>query len=74
MFHDDIGDVTRVATTSRTTPTMSGSGCSRANGDRLDQEEPFVGRTAEVGDDLGSRVLAARLARDVMQLCFCSNA
>jgi hypothetical protein len=35
-----------------------------------DQEEPFVGRTAEVGDDLGSRVLAARLARDVMTLCF----
>ncbi len=37
---------------------------------RLDQEEPFVGRTAEVGDELGSRVLAARLARDVMRLCF----
>jgi hypothetical protein len=37
---------------------------------RLDQEEPFVGRTAEVGDDLGSRVLAARLARDLIRLCF----
>jgi hypothetical protein len=37
---------------------------------RLDQEEPFVGRTAEVGDDLGSRILAARLARDVIRLCF----
>ena len=29
---------------------------------RLDQEEPFVGRTAEVGDELGSRIVAARLA------------
>lgn len=37
---------------------------------RLDQEEPFVGRTAEVGDELGSRVLAARLVRDVMRLAF----
>lgn len=37
---------------------------------RLDQEEPFVGRTAEVGDDLGSRILAARLVRDLMRLCF----
>jgi len=37
---------------------------------RIDQEEPFVGRTAEVGDELGSRVLAARLARDAMRLCF----
>ena len=37
---------------------------------RIDQEEPFVGRTAEVSDELGSRVLAARLARDVMRMCF----
>ena len=37
---------------------------------RIDQEEPFVGRTAEVGDELGSRVIAARLARDAMRLAF----
>ena len=37
---------------------------------RVAQEEHFVGRTAEVGDELGSRILAARLARDVMRLCF----
>jgi hypothetical protein len=37
---------------------------------RLDQEEPFVGRTAEVGDEIGSRVIAARLARDLVRLCF----
>lgn len=37
---------------------------------RIDQEEPFVGRTAEVGDELGSRWLAVRLAHDVMRLCF----
>ena len=37
---------------------------------RLDQEEPFVGRTAEVDDDLGSRILMARLARDLIRLCF----
>ena len=37
---------------------------------RISQEEPFVGRTGDVGDDLGSRVIAARLVRDVMLLCF----
>jgi hypothetical protein len=37
---------------------------------RIDQEEPFVGRTAEVEDELGSRVLAARLSRDLIRLCF----
>ena len=35
---------------------------------RIAQEEPFVQRTFEVGDELGSRVIAARLARDVMRL------
>lgn len=36
---------------------------------RLDQEEPFVGRAADVGDELGSRMLAGRLARDLVRLC-----
>jgi hypothetical protein len=35
---------------------------------RLAQEEAFVARTAEVGDDSGSAVTAARLVRDVMRL------
>lgn len=35
---------------------------------RLAQELPFVGRTAERGDDLGSRVVAARLAGVAMHL------
>jgi hypothetical protein len=37
---------------------------------RIGQEEPFVGRTGYVGDDLGSQVIAARLVRDMMRLCF----
>ncbi|MEZ4669165.1 MAG: DUF4037 domain-containing protein [Anaerolineae bacterium] len=37
---------------------------------RISQEEAFVGRTGFVGDDLGSQVIAARLVRDIMQLCF----
>ena len=37
---------------------------------RLSQEEPFVGRCGQAGDDLGSAVVAARLVRDVMKLCF----
>jgi hypothetical protein len=35
---------------------------------RLGQELPFVGRTAERGDELGSRVVAARLAGIAMHL------
>lgn len=37
---------------------------------RIAQEEPFVGRCAEAGDELGSRIIAARTARDLMRLCF----
>ncbi|MCM2412665.1 DUF4037 domain-containing protein [Streptomyces sp. RKAG290] len=35
---------------------------------RISQEEAFVGRCAEVGDELGSAVVAARLVRDLMRL------
>lgn len=35
---------------------------------RLAQEEAFVARTAEVGDEAGSSVTAARLVRDMMRL------
>jgi len=37
---------------------------------RIAQEEPFVGRAGQVGDDLGSRLVAARLVRDGMLLAF----
>lgn len=37
---------------------------------RIAQEEAFVGRAGDVKDELGSRLIAARLVRDLMQLCF----
>jgi hypothetical protein len=37
---------------------------------RIAQEEAFVGRTAQAGDELGSRLVAARLAREIMRLGF----
>jgi len=36
---------------------------------RISQEEAFVGRCGEVGDELGSAVVASRLVRDLMRLC-----
>ena len=35
---------------------------------RIGQEEPFAARAAQVGDHLGSAVIAARLVRDAMRL------
>jgi len=37
---------------------------------RVSQEMPFVGRTGMRGDDIGSRIIAARLARDLAHLAF----
>lgn len=37
---------------------------------RIAEEQAFVGRAGQVGDDLGSRILAGRLARDVVRMAF----
>lgn len=37
---------------------------------RISQEEPFMARCAEAGDEIGSRIIAARLVHDIMRLCF----
>ena len=37
---------------------------------RIDQEEPFMARCGEVGDELGSRIVAARLVNEIVRLCF----
>ncbi|TCP46836.1 uncharacterized protein DUF4037 [Tamaricihabitans halophyticus] len=37
---------------------------------RISQEEAFTGRCGQVGDELGSAIVAARLVRDLTRLCF----
>jgi hypothetical protein len=37
---------------------------------KISQEEAFVGRTGDTGDELGSAVLAARLVHEIMKLAF----
>lgn len=37
---------------------------------KIAQEEPFVGRCGDVNDELGSKVIAARLVQSIMKLCF----
>jgi hypothetical protein len=37
---------------------------------RIAQEEAFMGRSGQVGDELGSRIIATRLVNDMMRLCF----
>ncbi|MDR3642456.1 MAG: DUF4037 domain-containing protein [Candidatus Doudnabacteria bacterium] len=37
---------------------------------KISQEEAFVGRAGDVGDELGSQIVAARIVREIMKLCF----
>lgn len=41
-----------------------------AHWSKISQEEAFVGRTGEIGDELGSKIVAARIVREIMKLAF----
>ena len=70
VFHDGLGDLTTAREKLAWYPDEVSLWVTACQWRRIDQEEPFVGRTAEVGDELGSRIVAARLVRDVIRMCF----
>jgi hypothetical protein len=69
VFHDGPGELTRARQHAAWYPQDLWLYALSCQWQRIGQEEPFPGRCAEVGDDLGSRVVTARLARDLMRLC-----
>lgn len=70
VFRDDLGDLLRARDVLRWYPHDVWLYLLAAQWRRIEQEEPFMARCADVGDELGSRLVAARLAREVMHLCF----
>jgi hypothetical protein len=68
VFHDDRGELAAVREQLAWYPDDVWLWLLACQWRRIDQEEAFVGRTAEVGDELGSRVIVARLVRDAMRL------
>ncbi|WP_326558558.1 DUF4037 domain-containing protein [Micromonospora sp. NBC_01796] len=70
VFHDDLdGALARVRTALDWYPDDVWRYVLAAQWTRIAQEEHFVGRCAEVGDELGSLVVTGRIARDLMRLC-----
>lgn len=69
-YHDDLGELTALQAAWAYFPHDVWLYKLAAGWARIGEEEPFVGRTGDVGDELGSQVLAARLVRDVMRLAF----
>lgn len=70
LFHDDLGAVTAVRAQLHFYPHDVWLYLLAGQWTRLAQEEPFVGRTGDVGDDLGSRLIAARQIQNLMRLAF----
>jgi hypothetical protein len=70
VFHDGLGELGAVREALKWYPHDVWLWLLACQWRRIDQEEPFPGRAAEVADELGSRVLAGRLVRDAMRLCF----
>ncbi len=69
VFHDALGTLTGIRRRLRWYPEQVWRYLLACQWQRISQEEAFVGRCAEVGDGIGSAVVAARLVRDLMRLC-----
>jgi hypothetical protein len=70
VFRDDLGDLGEIRQKLAYFPRDVWLYLLAAQWARIGQEEHIVGRTGEVGDEIGSALLAARLVQDIMQLCF----
>jgi hypothetical protein len=70
VYHTGLGEITALRAMFAWYPQDVWLYLLAAGWIRISQEEPFVGRTGDVGDEIGSRSIAARLVRDLMQLCF----
>jgi hypothetical protein len=69
IFYDGPGELTRARARLAWYPREEWLYVLACQWERIGQEEAFPGRCAEVGDDLGSVIVTARLARDLMRLC-----
>jgi hypothetical protein len=70
VYHDGLGDLGEIRDPLAFYPRDVWLYLMACQWQRISQQEPFVGRTGEVGDDLGSRLVAETLVRDLMRLCF----
>jgi hypothetical protein len=70
VFHDGLGQLELRRQALRYYPHDLWLYLMAAQWRRIGQEEHFMGRCGQVGDELGSRLIAGRLVRDVMRLAF----
>jgi hypothetical protein len=69
VFHDPPGQLTQARARLAWYPRDVWLYVLACQWQRIAQEEAFPGRCSEAGDELGSAIVTARLARDLMRLC-----
>jgi hypothetical protein len=70
VFHDGLGELDKTRAKLKFYPRDIWLYLLAAQWTKISQEEAFVGRAAAVGDELGSQIVAARQAREIMKLGF----
>jgi hypothetical protein len=70
VFHDPQGDLARLRASLAAYPRDVWLYRMACQWQRLSRQDAFIGRCAEAGDLLGMRIVAGRIARDAMKLCF----
>jgi hypothetical protein len=70
VFHDPEGELARYRAALEWYPDDVWRYALAAGWLKVGQEQAFVGRAGSTGDDLGSRIVAARIARELVRLAF----
>ena len=70
VYHDGLGELEEIRAQLAFYPRDVWLYILACQWQRISQQEPFVGRAGEVGDDLGSRLVTETLVRDLMRLTF----
>jgi Domain of unknown function (DUF4037) len=68
VFHDGPGELTAARERLRWYPQEMWRYLLACQWQRIAQEEAFVGRCVEVGDEIGAAIVAGRLVRDLIRL------
>jgi hypothetical protein len=70
MYHDGLGKLRKIRNKLNYYPKQIWLYMLAAQWTKISQEEAFVGRAGDAGDELGSTIVAARLVREIIKLAF----
>jgi hypothetical protein len=70
VFHDGLAELETIRARLRYYPHELWLYLLAVQWRRIAQLEPFMARCGDVGDEIGSRIIAMRLVRELMGLCF----